>query len=88
MHEPGWILPKWCEEKHEITPKTRKQFHDTRRSKILRELMKKSQFSSGGIEVSSEEKSEKSPPKKRDGKFHNPNIKKTSLLIYIQNDTF
>ena len=58
MHEPGWILPKRCEKKHEITPKTRKQFHDTRRSKILRELMKKSQFSSGGIEVSSEKKSE------------------------------
>ena len=52
---------------HEITPKTRKQILDSRRSKILKELMKKSRFSSGGIEVISEEKSEKndqSSPKK------------------------
>ena len=87
MHEPGWILPKRCEKKHEITPKTRKQYHDTRRSKILRELMKKSQFSSGGIEVSSEKKSEKSPLKRRNGKFHNPNMKK-NLVVNVQNSAF
>ena len=46
---------------HEITPKTRKQILDSRRSKILKELMKKSRFSSGGIEVISEEKCVFSP---------------------------